>query len=104
MARVRRAILTGTGGSWRWALLLLWPFACLNPMPDDFPNQHEEDRADSPVDSAPTPGVSPDQGSPPPNAEAEGPADALGEDEALAAPDAGAPRADAGTEEDDVSP
>ena len=91
-------------GSWRWALLLLWPFACLNPMPDDFPNQHEEDRAESPAEINPVPSADADPDSPPPSPEGQGPAGGLGEDEAVTAPDAGAPRADAGAEEDDVSP
>jgi hypothetical protein len=29
---------------WVWALVGLWFVACLNPMPDDFPNEREADR------------------------------------------------------------
>ena len=102
MARVRRA--KWTTGSWRWALVLAWPFACLNPMPDDFPNHHDDDRAVTPAANTPEiNGPSVDEAPAPQAPEAEEPAGGFGDD-GVDEPDAGAPRADAGTEEDDVSP
>jgi len=104
MAGVRRAKLTGMAGSWRWARLLLWPFACLNPMPDDFPNHHDEDREETPAPVAGGSGSNIDEGPAPTDPETEGPAGGYEQDVAADAPDAGAPPADAGAEEDDVSP
>jgi hypothetical protein len=92
-------------GRWRWALVLGWPFACLNPMPDDFPNHHEEDREERPT-SPPTDGNTPGLEESPATAapDAEGSANGGYESDEASAPDAGAPPADAGAKEDGVSP
>jgi hypothetical protein len=111
MARVRKSIQLGTPGRGRWALLLClaWPFSCLNPMPDDFPNHHDEES----VAVSPNPEGPPSAPEPNPStggSGVSGPSDeepAFEDDpaDATTAPDAGAPpTADAGVEEDDVSP